>query len=84
MVLSSFWLTFHIEQLVYHVGDGVENAFAFSRKVLTLSLHKQQEGYFPGTGAVSSVGLGAGRFHACNVPIRDGAKDAVFVKILTT
>lgn len=62
-----------------HHGDGVENAFAYSQKVLTLSLHKCEEGYFPGTGFVDQVGLGKGRYYACNVPLRDGASDAAFV-----
>ncbi len=32
-----------------HHGDGVENAFCFSNKVFTLSLHKYSPGFFPGS-----------------------------------
>jgi histone deacetylase 8 len=31
-----------------HHGDGVENAFNFSPKIFTFSLHKYENGYFPG------------------------------------
>lgn len=64
-----------------HHGDGVENAFAFSRKVFTLSIHKCEEGYFPGTGSVNDIGLGGGRFYTCNVPLKDGASDQTFITI---
>jgi len=64
-----------------HHGDGVENAFAYSKKVLTLSIHKCEEGYFPGTGSIDDVGLGNGRYYTCNVPLKDGASDATYVKV---
>ena len=67
-----------------HHGDGVENAFAFSRKVFTLSFHKCEEGYFPGTGSVNDIGLGGGRFYTCNVPLKDGASDQTFIKVFET
>ncbi|XP_067404622.1 histone deacetylase 8 isoform X3 [Emydura macquarii macquarii] len=44
-----------------HHGDGVEDAFSFTSKVMTVSLHKFSPGFFPGTGDVSDVGLGKGR-----------------------
>ena len=65
-------------------GDGVENAFAYSRKVFTLSLHKHEEGYFPGTGAVNDTGFGKGRNYSCNVPLRDGACDETFIHVFQT
>jgi acetoin utilization deacetylase AcuC-like enzyme len=65
-------------------GDGVENAFAYSRKVFTLSLHKHEEGYFPGTGAVNDTGFGKGRNYSCNVPLKDGACDETFIHVFQT
>ncbi|XP_068924722.1 histone deacetylase 8 isoform X2 [Petaurus breviceps papuanus] len=52
-----------------HHGDGVEDAFSFTSKVMTVSLHKFSPGFFPGTGDVSDVGLGKGRnsLDACKV-----------------
>nr|CAH0108988.1 unnamed protein product [Daphnia galeata] len=67
-----------------HHGDGVENAFAYSRKVFTLSLHKHEEGYFPGTGAVNDTGFGKGRNYSCNVPLKDGACDETFIHVFQT
>ena len=36
-------------------GDGVENAFLYSSKVFTLSIHHYEDGYFPGTGTAEVV-----------------------------
>jgi len=40
-----------------HHGDGVEEAFYTSNRVLTFSLHKYGD-YFPGTGSLQDVGIG--------------------------
>ncbi len=39
-----------------HHGDGVEEAFMLTDKVLTVSFHKYGGGFFPGTGDIASVG----------------------------
>lgn len=57
-----------------HHGDGVEEAFYASDRVMTCSLHKFGE-YFPGTGDVKDRGVGAGLNHAVNVPLQDGMDD---------
>lgn len=61
-----------------HHGDGVENAFAFSQNVLTLSLHKYEVGYFPGSGAITDIGRGNGKFYSINVPLQDGIRDELY------
>ncbi|XP_077282936.1 histone deacetylase 8-like [Arctopsyche grandis] len=58
-----------------HHGNGVENAFAFSKKVFTLSFHKHEPGFYPGSGLLSDVGLGNGRGYSCNVPLKEGVSD---------
>ncbi|KAM5145449.1 histone deacetylase 8 [Mantella aurantiaca] len=58
-----------------HHGDGVEDAFSFTSKVMTVSLHKYSPGFFPGTGDVTDVGLGKGRYYSVNVPLEDGVTD---------
>ena len=45
-----------------HHGDGVEDAFSSTDKVLTFSIHKMEPGFFPGTGALGDVGYGRGRY----------------------
>lgn len=41
-----------------HHGDGVEEAFMTTDKVMTVSFHKYGGGFFPGTGDLGSVGRG--------------------------
>lgn len=62
-----------------HHGDGVENAFAFSNKVMTLSFHHYEAGYFPGTGKVMDVGQGRGKYYSLNVPLKAGIVDTQFI-----
>ncbi|WEW58947.1 histone deacetylase [Emydomyces testavorans] len=57
-----------------HHGDGVEEAFYTTDRVMTVSFHKYGE-YFPGTGELRDIGVGAGRYYAVNVPLRDGIND---------
>lgn len=57
-----------------HHGDGVEEAFYSTNRVMTVSLHKYGE-YFPGTGELRDVGIGEGRNHSVNFPLRDGIDD---------
>ena len=60
-----------------HHGDGVEEAFYTTDRVLTCSFHKFGE-YFPGTGHVDDHGYGKGLGYAVNVPLRDGLTDETF------
>jgi histone deacetylase 1/2 len=68
-----------------HHGDGVEEAFYGSNRVMTLSLHKFGE-YFPGTGDWRDTGYGKGEGYSVNGPLRDGMDDesyrAVFRPVL--
>jgi hypothetical protein len=36
---------------------------------MTASFHKYGENFFPGTGNITSVGAGAGRYYSVNVPL---------------
>ncbi|KAK3567654.1 hypothetical protein QTP86_020402 [Hemibagrus guttatus] len=67
-----------------HHGDGVEDAFSFTSKVMTVSLHKFSPGFFPGTGDVSDTGLGKGRWYAVNVPLEDGIRDDRYLQVFTS
>ncbi|KAI4233523.1 MAG: hypothetical protein LQ352_008243 [Teloschistes flavicans] len=57
-----------------HHGDGVEEAFYTSDRVMTVSFHKYGE-YFPGTGELRDVGVGPGKHYSVNFPLRDGIDD---------
>lgn len=57
-----------------HHGDGVEEAFYTTDRVMTVSFHKYGE-YFPGTGELRDVGISKGKYYALNFPLRDGISD---------
>ncbi|KAI8346349.1 hypothetical protein B0O80DRAFT_469367 [Mortierella sp. GBAus27b] len=63
-----------------HHGDGVEEAFYTTDRVMTVSFHKHGE-YFPGTGEVRDVGAGSGKYYAVNFPLRDGIDDVTYKSI---
>ena len=63
-----------------HHCDGVQDAFYERSDVLTMSFHEYGEGFFPGTGAIEDVGLGAGRGCSVNVPLAAGTDDEMFAR----
>lgn len=63
-----------------HHGDGVEEAFYTTDRVMTVSFHKYGE-YFPGTGELRDVGVGSGKYYAVNFPLRDGIDDRSYKAI---
>merc|ERR1719445_2093306 len=69
-----------------HHGDGVEEAFYTTDRVMTVSFHKYGE-YFPGTGDLRDIGAGKGKYYAVNFPLRDGIDDDsynnIFVPIMS-
>ncbi|KAM3172130.1 Histone deacetylase 1 [Hymenolepis weldensis] len=60
-----------------HHGDGVEEAFYTTDRVMTVSFHKYGE-YFPGTGDLKDIGAGRGKHYAVNCPLRDGMDDECY------
>ncbi|KAJ5294462.1 hypothetical protein N7508_009283 [Penicillium antarcticum] len=63
-----------------HHGDGVEEAFYTTDRVMTVSFHKYGE-YFPGTGELRDIGVGQGKHYAVNFPLRDGINDTSYKSI---
>lgn len=61
-----------------HHGDGVEEAFYTTNRVMSVSFHKYAD-FFPGTGAAADIGVGAGKNYALNFPLRAGIDDETFV-----
>ncbi|KAI9821104.1 MAG: histone deacetylase [Pycnora praestabilis] len=69
-----------------HHGDGVEQAFWSSDRVMTLSFHKyDKDNFFPGTGPLSTTGpenpLNPGAHHSLNVPLNDGIVDEDYISL---
>lgn len=78
-MLAILELLKHHQRVLYididvHHGDGVEEAFYTTDRVMTLSLHKFGE-YFPGTGAMEDVGYETGKYYSVNCPLSDGMDD---------
>lgn len=80
------WIIFRVfPRVMYididiHHGDGVEEAFYLTDRVMTVSFHKYGN-YFPGTGNVSDVGLEKGKNYAVNIPLKDGMDDESYKRI---
>lgn len=63
-----------------HHGDGVEEAFYLTNRVMTLSFHKFGD-FFPGTGSIKDTGEEVGKNFAMNVPLKSGMTDEQYVDL---
>lgn len=82
IVLAILELLKHHQRVLYidvdiHHGDGVEEAFYTTDRVMTVSFHKYGE-YFPGTGDLKDIGAASGKYYSLNYPLRDGMDDDSF------
>lgn len=84
IVLAILQLLRHHPRVLYididvHHGDGVEQAFWSTDRVLTLSFHKYDKIFFPRTGPLDDTGpthsSNPGAHHSLNVPLNDGIDD---------
>eukprot|EP00457_Paulinella_chromatophora_P006741 gb/GEZN01006760.1/.p1 GENE.gb/GEZN01006760.1/~~gb/GEZN01006760.1/.p1 ORF type:complete len:445 (+),score=54.09 gb/GEZN01006760.1/:167-1336(+) len=66
----------YVEIDVHH-GDGVEEAFYCTDRVMTASFHKFGD-FFPGTGDIKDSGYGKGKNYSINFPLEDGITDSVY------
>lgn len=91
IVLAMLELLKYHQRVLYvdidiHHGDGVEEAFYTTDRVMTVSFHKYGE-YFPGTGDLRDIGAGKGKYYAVNFPLRDGIDDdsyeSIFKPVMT-
>jgi len=69
-----------------HHGDGVEEAFFSTDRVMTVSFHKYDpHNFFPGTGGLEDNGPknehNPGAHHALNVPLNDGITDEQYQEL---
>lgn len=88
IVLSILHMMSKYSKILYvdfdaHHGDGVESAFYYTDRVVTLSFHHYSPpGYYPGTGSLSSIGKGHGKHYSINVPLRKGIGDDAYVTLV--
>lgn len=60
-----------------HHGDGVEEAFLLTDRVMTVSFHKYGS-FFPGTGSINDIGVESGKYYSVNFPLDEGVDDATY------
>eukprot|EP00842_Homolaphlyctis_polyrhiza_P000437 jgi/Hompol1/1394/HPOL_004536-RA len=58
-----------------HHGDGVQEAFYHSNRVMTVSFHRYDGSFFPGTGSLDEIGSRDGKYYAINVPLHEHIDD---------
>jgi len=79
-LLKSHARVLYIDIDIHH-GDGVEEAFFMTDRVLTASFHKYGDMFFPGTGSLGDIGVSSGKYYTVNVPLNDGIDDRSFVDL---
>ena len=89
LVLAILELLKHHARVVYididiHHGDGVEEAFYMTDRVMCVSFHKYGDLFFPGTGGLNDIGKNQGKYYSVNVPLRGGIHDDGFQDIFQT
>ncbi|XP_064604172.1 histone deacetylase 3-like [Liolophura sinensis] len=64
-----------------HHGDGVQEAFYLTDRVMTVSFHKYGNYFFPGTGDMYEIGAESGRYYSVNVPLKEGIDDQTYMQV---
>ena len=64
-----------------HHGDGVQEAFYLTDRVMTVSFHKFGDGFFPATGDIPEVGAKRGLGYSINCPLADGIDDDNYTRL---
>jgi len=64
-----------------HHGDGVQEAFYSSNKVMVISLHESGKTLWPGTGYEDEIGDGSGKGFNINIPLPLGICDEVYLEV---
>ncbi|HEY3275452.1 MAG TPA: acetoin utilization protein AcuC [Syntrophorhabdaceae bacterium] len=62
-----------------HHGNGVQNAFYDTDKVLFISIHESGESLYPGSGFAGEMGVGDGTGYTVNIPVQAGTDDEVYL-----
>jgi acetoin utilization deacetylase AcuC-like enzyme len=79
-LLRYFPRVLYIDIDVHH-GDGVQEAFYSSPRVMTVSFHKFDGAFFPGTGSLDEIGVKSGKHYSVNVPLQEYIDDNSYAYI---
>jgi len=69
-----------IYDLDAHAGQGTQEIFYHDPKVLTVSIHQDPHGFYPGTGFARQTGEGPGKNYNLNVLLPPGTKETQYLK----
>lgn len=50
-------------------------------RVLTLSFHQHEPGFYPTSGSLDDVGIDKGKYYAVNVPLKEGITDDKYITL---
>lgn len=64
-----------------HHGNGTQEIFYSTSKVLFISTHQDPRTLYPGTGYIDEVGEGDGEGYNINIPLPPGTGDDVYMKV---
>ncbi|KAG6446852.1 hypothetical protein O3G_MSEX004598 [Manduca sexta] len=86
-LLKKFPKILYIDLDVHH-GNGVQDAYSSSKSVFTLSFHKYEPGFYPGSGSINDIGSSKGKGYSCNFPLHelysDDTIEYVFEKVFNS
>ena len=63
-----------------HHGNGTQHLFEDREDVYYASIHRYP--FYPGTGSANEIGVDAGRGYTKNIPLPEGAGDAVYLRVV--
>uniref|UniRef100_A0A0V0JBF9 Histone deacetylase n=2 Tax=Schistocephalus solidus TaxID=70667 RepID=A0A0V0JBF9_SCHSO len=86
IVIAILELLKHHARVLYididvHHGDGVQEAFYLTDRVMTVSFHRYGNLFFPGTGDMFEVGVENGKYYSVNVPLKEGIDDDMYFSV---
>ncbi|MEM2540143.1 MAG: histone deacetylase [Candidatus Methanomethylicia archaeon] len=67
-----------------HHGNGTQEIFYNTSKVLFISTHQDPRTLYPGTGYIDEVGEGDGEGYNINIPLPPGTGDDVYMMVFDT
>jgi acetoin utilization deacetylase AcuC-like enzyme len=65
-----------------HAGNGTMRLFYDDPSILTVSVHRNPESFFPGDGFPDQIGQGRGRGYCMNFPVAEGSGDGDYLRIM--
>ncbi|XP_050529321.1 histone deacetylase 8-like [Daktulosphaira vitifoliae] len=75
-----FGRVLYIDLDVHH-GNGVEYAYMTTDRVLTLSFHQFEPGFYPTSGSLNDIGIDKGKFYSVNVPLKEGITNESYISL---